>query len=157
VGVSASRGDWLNRTLEEQVADASEQRSRQAAFGGDVEYSAGPFLVRGEAIRSTWRLPEFGTLHLADPLVAISSLIEGRYKIMPGLYVALRGDRLDFSKIRADRGLVEWDAQTWRMETGVGHSLTRNVIFKGSFQLNGRDGGRVHQDSLFAGQVLYWF
>lgn len=157
VGVSASRGAWINRSLEEELAGATSTPSQQIGLGGDVEYSAGPFLVRGEAIRSTWTLPSFGSLGLAEPLVAISSLIEGRYKIVPGLYVAMRGDRLDFSKIRGRNGLAEWDAQTWRVETGVGYSLTRNLMFKGVWQKNGRDGGRVRKDALVAGQVLYWF
>jgi hypothetical protein len=158
VGVSASRGEWLNRALEDQVAgSATRDRMQQMAFGGDVEYSSGPFVVRGEAIRSMWQLPVFGSLRLTDPLVAISSMLEGRYKIAPGLYVALRGDRLDFSAIHAERGMVEWDAQTWRIETGVGYSLNRNILLKGSFQRNGRDGGRVRKDSLLAGQVVYWF
>lgn len=157
IGVSASRGDWVNRALEEPLVDASSNRARQTAFGGDMEYSAGPFLVRGEAIRSMWQLPMFGSLQLEDPLVAISSLIEGRYKLKPGLYVALRGDRLDFSKIHGERGFADWEAQTWRIETGFGYSLTRNIMFKGSFQRNGRDGGRVRKDSLVAAQVNYWF
>jgi hypothetical protein len=158
IGTSVSRGEWLNRTLEEQVlGTGSTERSRQIAVGGDAEYSAGRFLVRGEAIRSMWHVPAFGALRLTEPLVAIASLVEGRYKIAPGLYVAMRGDRLDFSKVHADRGIVEWDAQTWRLETGVGYSLTRNIVLKGAWQRNGRDGGRVHKDSLVAAQVLYWF
>jgi len=156
-GVSASRGAWLDETLETAVAGASAETAQQIAFGGDAEYSAGPFLVRGEAIRVEWQMPQFGTLNLGEPLIAISSLIEGRYKITPGLYVAMRGDRLDFSKVRGERGPAEWDAQTWRFETGVGYSLTRNVVFKGVWQKNGRDGGRVRKDALFAAQVLYWF
>jgi len=156
-GVSAARGAWLNETLEREVAGANSARAQQVAFGVDAEYSAGPFLVRGEAIRSSWRLPEFGALQLDEPLATISSLLEGRYKISPGLYLAARGERLDFSTIRGERGLAEWDATTWRFEGGVGYSITRNVIVKGSFQRNGRDGGRVRRDALFAGQVVYWF
>ena len=156
-GVSASRGAWLNKTLEDQVAGATDAPSHQVAIGGDAEYSAGPFLVRGEAIRSTWSLPMFGALQLSEPLVAISTLIEGRYKIAPGFYVALRGDRLDFSTVRGERGTAEWDAQTWRIESGVGYSVTRNIQVKGSWQMNGRDGGRVRKDALGAAQVLYWF
>ena len=157
VGVSAARGAWINRSLEQELAGANTDPSQQIGLGADVEYSAGPFLVRGEAIRSTWKLPAFGSLGLTDPLAAISSLIEGRYKIVPGLYVAMRGDRLDFSRIRGRNGLTEWDAQTWRFETGVGYSLTRNLTFKGTWQKNGRDGGRVRKDAFVAGQVLYWF
>jgi hypothetical protein len=156
-GVSASRGAWLNDTLEAQVAGAGTDPVQQIAIGGDAEFSSGPFLVRGEAIRSAWQLPQFGALQLTDPLIAISSLIEGRYKIGPGFYVAMRGDRLDFSKVRGTAGLIEWEAQTWRFETGLGYSLTRNLTFKGVWQKNGRDGGRVRKDAFFAGQVLYWF
>lgn len=156
-GLSAARGAWLNEPLEDEVAGDSAGRSQQVAFGGDAEYSAGRFLVRGEAIRSAWHLPVFGRLQLAEPLVAYSSLIEGRYKIAPGFFVAVRGDRLDFSKIRGTAGPIEWEAQTWRVETGLGYSLTRNIMVKASWQKNGRDGGRVRKDALVAGQVLYWF
>jgi hypothetical protein len=156
-GASASRGAWLDETLETEVAGADADRAQQVAMGGDAEFSAGPFLVRGEAIRSTWRMPRFGALQLAEPLIAISSLIEGRYKVKPGFYVAMRGERLDFSQVRGDRGLADWDAQTWRFESGFGYSLTRNILFKGVWQKNGRDGGRIRKDALFAGQVLYWF
>ena len=156
-GLSASRGPWLNEALEDDIVDFDSSRSHQVAFGGDAEYSRGPFLVRGEVIRSAWHMPAFGTLQLGEPLIAVSSLVEGRYKIGPGLYVAMRGDRLDFSKVRGSGGFAEWDAQTWRFETGVGYSVTRNLIVKGVWQRNGRDGGRVRRDSVFAAQVLYWF
>lgn len=156
-GFSASRGAWLNRTVEEMATGASTSRSQQVAFGGDAEFSAGPFLVRGEAIRATWAMPNFPSLQLGEPLVALSTLIEGRYKIAPGFYVALRGDRLDYSKIRGTGGMNEWDAQTWRVESGVGYSVTRNVMLKGAWQMNGRDAGRVRKDALLAAQVVYWF
>jgi hypothetical protein len=158
IGVSMARGDWLEGALEDEVTGGADARAHQSAIGGDAEYSFGPILVRGEVIRSAWDLPVFGTLHLTDPLVGISSLIEGRYKLAPGLYVAMRGDRLDFSQIRGEaRGLADWEAVTWRIETGVGYSLKRNILAKGAWQYNGRDGGRVRRDGLFAAQVLYWF
>jgi len=158
LGASASRGAWLNRSIDDAIVDADAgDRSRQTAFGGDAEFSAGPLLVRGEAIRSTWTLPPIATLRTTEPLVATSMLIEGRYKIAPGFYVAMRGDRIDFSKITGERGPDTWDARTWRFETGVGYSITRNIQLKGSWQRNDRDGGRERGDSLFAGQVLYWF
>jgi hypothetical protein len=158
IGVSLARGDWLQGGLEDQVTNGAEERAHQSAIGGDAEYSSGPILVRGEVIRSAWDLPVFGELHLTEPIVGISSLIEGRYKIAPGLYLAMRGDRLDFSKIRgATRGLADWEAITWRVEAGAGFSLTRNILAKGAWQYNRRDGGRVRRDGLFAAQVLYWF
>jgi hypothetical protein len=157
-GLSASRGAWVNRTVDAAIAGTnSGDRSRQVAFGGDAEFSAGAFLIRGEAIRSTWTMPSIATLQLHEPLVATSMLVEGRYKIAPGLYVAARGDRIDFGWITGAQGPDTWEARTWRIETGVGYSITRNIQFKGSWQLNDRDGGRVRTDSIFAGQLLYWF
>ena len=157
IGVSIARGEWLDRSLEEALMGGDGEPSHQAALGFDAEYSAGRFLVRGEAIRSAWQLPQFESLGLSEPIVAISSLIEGRYKIMPGLYAAARGERIDFSAIRGSRGLTEWDSQTWRFETGVGYNITRNILAKGVWQKNGRDGGRVRKDAFLAGQVIYWF
>jgi hypothetical protein len=158
VGASASRGAWLNRTLDDALVGTEPgNRSRQVAFGADAEFSTGPVLVRGEVIRSTWSLPDLSTLQIDEPLAARSLLVEGRYKVAPGFYVAMRGDRLDFSDIPADAGVASWEARTWRVEAGVGYSITRNVLLKGSWQHNRRDGGRVREDTLLAGQVLYWF
>jgi hypothetical protein len=156
-GVSASRGAWLNGALESEVGGAAAARAHQVAIGADAEYSSGPFLVRGEAIRSSWQMPRFGALQLEQPLSAFASLLEGRYKIRPGLYVAVRGDRLDFSKVRGGAGLTAWEAATWRLEAGAGYSFTRNIVVKAAWQKNGRDGGRIRRDALLAGQVLYWF
>lgn len=157
-GTSISRGAWLNRSIDDARAGAgSGDRTRQLAFGGDAEFSAGPFLIRGEAIRSTWTLPAMATLQLAEPLIATSMLVEGRYKIAPGLYVAARGDRIDFSRITGRAGPNSWEARTWRVEAGAAYALTRNIQVKASWQRNDRNGGRVRRDSLVAGQVLYWF
>jgi hypothetical protein len=157
-GASASRGAWLNRNIDADIAGPdSGDRSRQLAFGGDAEYSAGRILVRGEAIRSTWTLPAIATLNLSEPLVATSMLVEARYKIAPGLYVAARGDRIDFGWITGSEGPGTWESRTWRVETGFGYSVTRNVQLKAAWQHNDRNGGRVRRDSLVAGQVLYWF
>ena len=158
IGMSASRGEWLEGALQAQIAGtASYDPSTQVAFGGDAEYSAGHLLVRGEVIRSTWRMPAIDTLRLTGPLVALSTLVEGRYKVRPGLSVAARGDRLTYSTITGTRVTNTWDAITWRAEAGLSYSLRRNIILKTSLQRNRRDGGRVRRDSLAAAQVLYWF
>ncbi len=157
-GASASRGAWLNRNIDADTSGMdSGNRSRQLAFGADAEYSSGRILVRGEAIRSTWTLPLIATLAVAEPLVATSLLVEGRYKIAPGFYVAARADRIDFGWISGSQGPATWESRTWRIETGVGYSITRNIQAKAAWQHNDRNGGRVRSDGLLTGQVLYWF
>lgn len=158
LGASASKGAWLNRALEHEVTDASSvSRARQLAVGGDAEYSAGRILIRGEVIRSAWSIPDVNSPVIGGDLIATSALIEGRYKVAPGLYLALRGDRIDFSEILGSRVRNTWDAETWRVEAGAGYSLTRTIMLKAAWQRNRRNGGRVRHDDLLAAQVLYWF
>jgi len=157
LGASASTGAWLSDTLETAVpAPAQVTRAQQSAFGGDAEFSAGRLLVRGEVIRSIWEMPDV-TAPAIGNLTATSTLIEGRYKVAAGFYLALRGDRIDYTEVRGSRVRNTWDADLWRVEAGGGYSITRNILAKGSWQRNRRDGGRVRHDDLVAAQVLYWF
>ena len=100
-----------------------------------------------------WTLP----LIIGGSIAATSTLVEGRYKVAPGFYLALRGDRIDYTDVRGSRVGNTWDADLWRVEAGGGYSITRNILAKGSWQRNRRNGGRVTHDDLVAAQVLYWF
>ena len=88
---------------------------------------------------------------------ATAWLVEGRYKLVPGWYLAARYDRLFFSDIVSSQGELAWDANLWRVEAGTGYSLRRNVILKASYQYDRRDGGHVTAAHLAAAQVVLWF
>ena len=49
--------------------------------------------------------------------------------------------------------MLPWDANLWRGEAGAGYSLRRNVILKGSYQYDRRDGGHVTAAHLAAAQT----
>ena len=158
LGVSGSRGGWLNHVVDENRVSAEQTESaQQTAVGFDGEFSAGPVLVRGEVIRSSWSMPVIDAPAIDSPLVANSVLVEGRYRVGPGFYVALRAELLGFSTINGSTTTDTWEADTSRLEAGVGYSVIRNLMLKGSWQLNDREGGRVRRDALVAAQVLYWF
>ena len=76
---------------------------------------------------------------------------------MPGLQLAARGERLGFEQLPTMAGPMAWDAPVRRLEVGVSYAVVRNVTFKTSWQRNLRDGGRVRHDTLWAGQIVYWF
>jgi len=154
LGASAGRGAWLDRALGAATENQALAAAGQMVTGGDAEYSSGPVLVRGEVIRSAWALP---IAALDQPLVAISGRVEGRYRLWPGLSLAARGERMDFSRVRAATGLEPWEAAVWRVEAGTTWSITRNLVASASWQRNERRGGRVRRDTLVAAQVLYWF
>lgn len=158
LGVSGARGSWLDRVVDDSLpAGRSTADARQVAFAADLEYSAGAVLVRSEVMRSSWALPSVAEPAVGRPLAATALLVEGRYKLVPGLAVAARAERLDFSRVRGTARTSSWEARTWRLEAGPAWTVTRNVVVKGAWQRNDRDGGRVRRDTLVAARVVYWF
>jgi hypothetical protein len=157
VGLSGARGAFLNRSLREALVGTDVEDYTQRAIGADAEYSVGRMLVRGELIWSRWSLPSFSVPAIVDSLGSTSVFVEGRYRLWPGIYVAARGERLGFSSIAGTSRTLSWEAPVRRYEIGMGWSIIRNVVVKGSWQRNERDGGRVRHESLAAAQLLYWF
>ncbi len=157
-GLSASRGPFVSSTAARgAVGDGHDTAFTQAAWGGDLEYSRGYYLVRAETIWSQWKLPALGAPLIDVPLSALSTYVEGRYKLRPGLYLAARIDHLGFSDVVGSAGPQSWEAAVTRVEVGGGYSLQRNLMLKLSVQRNTRDGGRLTNETFAAAQVVYWF
>jgi hypothetical protein len=158
LGVSGARGAFLSRSLEPSLPSGfTVENGTQSALGIDAEYSLGRFLARTETIWSRWRLPEIGTPAIDRPLDAVAMLVEARYRLLPGVHAAIRGERIEFNEFTGSARRAEWDAPVERMELGGGWSIRRNLMLKASLQLNHRDGGRVRQLSLGTAQLIYWF
>jgi hypothetical protein len=158
LGVSGARGVFVSRSLTESLGPLATQTSNdQRALGFDAEYSRGYWLLRTEAILSSWRVPALRAPLLDAPLRAFAIDVEGRYRISPGLFVALRVDRLDFSQITGSTGTMSWDAPVRRAEVGGGYSLQRNVLVKVAYQYNWRDAGSNRVSHLLAAQLMFWF
>jgi hypothetical protein len=158
LGVSGAQGPYLTRNATRSAGVESNNRNyTQTAWGADAEYSRSYYLVRVETVVSDWRLPLVSAPTIELPLRAASTLVEGRYKIRPGLYAAARFDHLGFSTIKGTTRTTEWDAPVTRYEIGGGYSLLRNLLLKGSFQHNTRPAGRTTSLNLGATQLVFWF
>jgi hypothetical protein len=157
IGASAARGAYLSREVADALLTAQVEDGVQQVVGADAEYSEGRFLARAEFIHSQWTLPVTLGLRTHPDLVARSLLGEARYRIFPGLQIAARAERLDFSEIASGATRGEWEAPLRRLEVGASYSIIRNVMLKASWQRNTRDGGRIERDQLGAMQVVYWF
>jgi hypothetical protein len=152
LGGSAARGAYVSdAALATATLLSGTLRSAQTAFGADVEYSRDYWIVRGELIWNQWQVPT-----LSSTLDATSMFVEGRYKISPGVFVATRADRLGFSNLASSFAIRTWDAPVTRVETGVGYYIRRNLLAKGSYQHNWRDGGQIRSLGLFAMQLHFW-
>ncbi len=136
---------------------ARSETHRQRALGLDAEYAFGHVVVRGEVVASRWDVPfQYGDPTLA--LDALGSSLEARVAVTPRWSVAVRGDRLGFSRVLlAANDVRTWDAAVRRVEGAVGYLVRRNVRLKASYQYNWRDGGRERKAGLAGAQLLYWF
>ena len=152
MGVSAARGAYLSRSVAALVPSSGGGADRQTAWGADLEYSRGYWLVRAEGVWSAWDLPVVSDPALASPLRARALMVEARYKVRPGLYVAGRADHLGFSRVRD----TPWDAPVRRLEAGAGYAVRRNVVLKAVYQHSRREGTPASLSAL-AGQLVAWF
>lgn len=158
LGTSGARGLFVDRSATAQAGLPSDDRSlTQTAWGTDVEYSRDHYLVRLETVLASWRLPRVRSPFIDTPLRALGTSVEGRYKVRPGLYAAARWDHLGFSRVAGSAATRTWDAPVTRVEAGFGYMLDRNVILKGSYQRNVRDGGRVRALTIGAAQLVFFF
>jgi hypothetical protein len=154
IGTSFARGAFVSRSVLRALAPASSDSFVQQAYGLDLEYGRGHWLARAEGILSEWRIP------LGDATQRLRSgvgSVEGRYAFRPGMYAAARIEHLGFSRIAGTSAVMPWDAPVTRLEIGGGYSIRRNIVARGSWQLNQRDGGRIRSASFAAAQLLYWF
>lgn len=160
LGLSAARADFVDRDVRRALDAPVNGSLTQSAIGADFEYSQGHWIVRGEAMWSSWRLPTISAPFLDAPLRAWGTTVEGRYTLTPRVYVAARADRLDFSSVtgtRFDGHPTSWDIPVTRVEGGVGYSLNRNVIIKLAYQQNWRNDRLDRRTRFVAAQLLYWF
>jgi len=158
LGASGAVAPFVSRAAAESAgAAASMSGLTQSALGIDAEYSRGYYLIRMETIMSDWRVPLVHTPAIDLPLRARTFLIEGRYKIRPGLYAAARFDHVGFSEVAGTARTAEWEAPVNRVELGGGYSILRNLMVKGSYQRDTRPAGRTQKLNAIATQVVFWF
>lgn len=158
VGASGAVAPFVSRAAAESAGAVNSMSSlTQSALGFDAEYSRGYYLIRMETIMSDWRVPLVRTPSIDLPLRARTFLVEGRYKIRPGLYAAARFDHIGFSEITGTTRTAEWEAPVDRVELGGGYSILRNLMVKGSYQRDTRPAGRTQKLNAIASQVVFWF
>jgi len=162
LGGSGARGPFVSELAARgAVGDGHDREFTQTAWGADVEYSRGYYVLRYEGIFSAWQMPLVRAPYLRLPLRALSTSVEGRYKFAPGFYAAARFDHLGFSKMTGSpvQGTLSWDSDVTRYEVGVGYSIQRNLLVKVSGQRNLRDFGKepIHEATMGAVQLVFWF
>jgi hypothetical protein len=149
LGGSGAGGPYLADSVRSMLG--GHVSSSQRAFGFDAEYSRDQWLVRSEGVWDRWTVPTLST-----PLDALGVFVEGRYKILPGIFVAGRADTLRFNRVSSALQTQTWDAPVTRIETGLGTYLRSNLLAKVTYQHNLRDGGLIRARTLLTAQFQFW-
>lgn len=149
LGGSGARGPYLADSVRKQLSQP--HSSTERAFGFDAEYSRDHWLVRTEGVWNRWQVPT-----LSVPLDTKSAFVEGTYKVLPGMFVAARADRLSFSRVTGSTQTRTWDAPIARFEIGLGYYIQRNLLGRVTSQYNSRDGGLIRKRNQFAVQLQFW-
>lgn len=157
VGLSQSRGAWLSRDAQQALAPIGRAPAHQTVWGADLEASAGYWLVRGEAVWSSWSGLPVGPDSTFTTLKALAVTTEARWRLAPGLNVGARAEHAGFSSITGTAGRQAWEAPVTRAEAGVSYTPVRHLVLKAGYQRNWRSGGRVRRSGLLAAQVIAWF
>jgi hypothetical protein len=161
IGGSGSRGLFVSRTAADRAladgAPGAASDFTQTAWGADIEYSRGYYVLRAETVVSRWTMPAVRQPTIANPLRAAATFVEARYKVRPALYLAARADHLGFSRITGSSGTEPWDAPITRVEFGGGYRLARTVLVKLAYQLDWRPDAGRHTGHFPSAQLVYWF
>lgn len=157
VGVSVARGTFVADAVRTARPDAPSGHDTQQAFGIDAEVSWSRWLLRGEYVANSWKVPPLDAPRIVDPLASHAGYVEAKCRLHPRLYAAVRGDLMRFTTVAGSNGVESWDADVTRVEYGVGFTIRRGLLLKASVLSNWRDGGRVTASHLGAVQALFWF
>ena len=134
VGMSAAYGPYLY-SLATVYSDSpplpavtSIEDYKQKIYGFDLEYSRGHLEIFGEYARNS-----LDSMIKEGELAASTLYLEGKYKLTPRLYAAIRYDQMIFDKIDDGTGTGHretWDYDVIRVEGGFGYKVTKDVILK---------------------------
>ena len=147
---------WGGYLYESGYYHASEPLSdyQQNTAELDVSFSRGHFVFYGEGVYSTWGVP---FQDREETLGALGYYVEGKYTIVPRLYVALRNSGLAFQKADLGGTQQRWDYNVTEWEGGIGYFVARNSVLKVIRRETRTYGGSKPKDSLTVLQLAVAF
>lgn len=116
----------------------------------DVEFSRGHLALYGEGVYTSWPFP-LGTGD--EEFKVFGYYCEGKYTILPRVYLALRVSGLRFGNVVLGAIDQPWDYNVTEWEGGCGYFVDRNVLVKLVRRETRIQGGTFPKDNLTALQL----
>ena len=127
LGAAYAQGAYMEEPTDPNLQSVNVNNYRQHAVELDLEFSRGHAVFYGEAVYNRWPVP----LATGDQDFNIFGYyVEGKYTVMPRLYVALRMSGLQFGSATLNQQDQRWDYNVAELEGGLGYFLDRDVLIK---------------------------
>ncbi len=151
LGGAYAQGAYMEEPAQPAKPDVNVNNFRQQTLEFDMEFSRGHAVIYGEAVLNKWPVP----LSTGDlDLNVFGYYMEGKYTVMPRLYVALRMSGLQFGNVMLSQQEQPWDYNVTELEGGLGYFLERDVLFKLVRRETRTYGGTQPKDGLTVLQLV---
>lgn len=135
-GVSGMIGPYLINTADSTLpAGSGINDFNQITVGGDLSFARGPWQVWAEFIYNRFEVPNVGN---AD---VYSYYIEGKYKISPRFFTALRWGQQFYNKVDTPAGPAKWDNDVLRTDAAFGIRFDQHTQLKLQYTYQYQDAG----------------
>jgi hypothetical protein len=149
-GVSASAGPWMQDDAERSLPPGDGvDEYQQTTIGVDLTYEHYDLQIWSELVFATFEVPRVGDVDVT------SGYIEGRYKLAPQYWVAVRLNQSSFDDVPSLD--VPWDRDVTRLDMAVGYAIDQNAEIKLEYSVGEQDGRDTNGDHVFMLQAVYRF
>jgi len=153
LGVSGSVGAYLLNSAAFSIPLGTDiDDYDQITIGADAAWAFGDWQVWAEFFFSQFDVP-----NVADPAQAFSYYIEGKYKVTPQFYAALRWGQQFYNEIDTVLGSRNWDNDMLRTEAALGYKFDRHSLFKVQYSYQYQFTSFQDGENLFAAQFVIRF
>jgi hypothetical protein len=152
MGISVSSGCYL---LPQAAASLPRGRNigdfREKVLAQDISFAWHHLQLWAEVYETRFEVPRVGN---ADTL---AYYVEGKYKITPQLFVALRWNQQLFDTVPDGKEQVQWGNDVWRVDTALGYRFTNYLQGKLQYSFTGVRGDASIGQQLLAAQLTLKF
>lgn len=127
IGAAYTWGAYLEEPTSPPPGTVNVNSYKQKAAEIDVEFSRGHAVLYGQAVYNIWPVP-FDTGN--ENLNVLGYYLEGKFTVIPRLYLALRFSGLQFGHATLGNSTGPWDYDVTEWEGGAGYFAERDVLIK---------------------------
>jgi hypothetical protein len=157
LGVSASSGPYLREKAARTLARGQDVGDfRETLIGADASWAWRHLQLWGECFAARFEVPiASGVREDAD---TVAYYLEGRWKLTPSLFSALRWNQQFFGDVPDGRGGDRaWDRDVWRVDAALGWRFDRHLQAKLQYAFRRQTGPLQQGEQLVAAQVTLKF